>query len=134
MAWPYHFVTLTDAQVNARRQALDRAGLTAHSSALVPVLILVVLRIGRWIAAKSVKSDYGAIPGSPLRKANRLGKGAKVSRVWRRVSWWMDEEVLSGWGKRRYWIAGFTWWTWLIVVCVTGTGHGELLDSLVHIF
>jgi hypothetical protein len=127
MAWPYHFVTLTDAQVNARRQALDRAGLTAHLSVLVPILVLVVVRFGQWIAGKSVKSDYGAIPGSPLRKAERSGNGGKVLRVWRRASWWLEEEVLTGWGERKFWLAGVTWWCWLIVVCVRGTGDGKLL-------
>jgi hypothetical protein len=126
MAWPYHFITLTDAQINARRQALDRAGLIAQLSALVPIIILIAVRFGRWVAGTAVKSDYGAVPRSPLRKAERSGKGAKVMKAWGRLSWWMGEEVIAGWGERRFWIAGVGWWCWLIVLCVRGTGDGKL--------
>jgi hypothetical protein len=125
MAWPYRFVTLDDDQVKARRIALDRAGLVAHLSVLVPLVLLLVVRLGRWLVRKSVKTDYDAVPGSPIRKAARLERGVKVSKAWGRVSWWLNEEVWAGWGERKFWIAGLVWWSWLIVLCVVGTGDGK---------
>ena len=129
MAWPYHFVKLSDDQVDARRICLDRAGLVAHLSVLAPIYILLLVRFGKWVAGRSKKSDYDVVPGSPMRKAARLERGSGFSRTWRRVSWWMGEEIVYGWGERKFWIAGVAWWVWLIVVCVTGTGDGKLIHD-----
>ncbi|EPE35864.1 Ferredoxin reductase-like, C-terminal NADP-linked [Glarea lozoyensis ATCC 20868] len=115
-------------EIKARRIALDRAGLVAHFSVLVPLVVLLILRFGKWIVRRSVKNDYDAVPGSPIRKAARLETGVKVSRTWGRVSWWLDEEMVAGWGERKFWIAGLGWWAWLITLCVVGTG-----DDYMHI-
>lgn len=127
MTWSYRIFTPTEAQLKARRISLDEAGRLAQFSVLLPVFVLLAVRFGKWIVQRVGKTNYDVIPGSPIRKADGVGTGARIAKVLGRVSWWMDEEVVKGWGDRKFWIAGGGWWGWLVFLCVWGTGDGKFI-------
>jgi hypothetical protein len=127
MSYPYHFLLdLTPEQIALRRASLNQYGLYAHLSALIPIAGFQLYRLARWVLSerKNAKAGYAAIPGSPALKKARLAKSRGV-RVWgRKLAWWLDGEVWGLGGKRRLWIAGLAWGSWLAFLAVNGTGDG----------
>ncbi|KAI8952428.1 ferric reductase like transmembrane component [Xylaria longipes] len=135
MGWPYQFVDLDTAQLQARRRALDRYGLIAQLSALVPVALFLLYRLVTWGVARSAGSGRGAyaavpdIPDSPTLKRQRLSPLGSWSASVRKVAWWFgDDVVLLGWnwGPRDQIVAGVAWTIWLLVLCVVSTGNDYL--------
>ncbi len=134
MEWPYHFVTLTDEEVAYRRIILDRYGIYAQLSALVPVLVYQLYRLGLCVSSERLRaaSGYAQVPeapGSPVRKKNRLSSTRALGRHWRSLLWWLEGEVFVGWGLRRYWIAAILWASWLLFLAVHKTGDGMCISS-----
>ncbi|KAI1427711.1 ferric reductase like transmembrane component [Xylaria sp. FL1777] len=129
MGWPYQFVDLDAEQLQARRHALDRYGLIAQLSTLVPVALFLLYRLVAWGIVKLTGSDrgrYAAVPDSPTLKRQRLS----VVGSWRtgagKVAWWFGDDVVFlgwNWGPRDQIIAGAVWTIWLLVLCVVGTGN-----------
>lgn len=127
MDWPYHITTsLTPSQKALRRQTLDRYGLYAHLSPLLPIALywLYVLFV-RVFRAKQTRAEYAAVPGSPLVK-RRAGTAAGTAARWVRVlSFWVggrregEERVLHR-------VVGVVWALWLGGLSLHGTGDGEL--------
>lgn len=103
--WNYHFVDLSEAEKHARRQTLNRYALYAQLSALVPVALVLLHRLVKWVAVtrESRNGDYAAVPSSPVLKVRRHSSlGAWSSRS-RRARWWLGEDVVvagMGWGQR----------------------------------
>lgn len=133
MEWPYRFVTLTDEEVAYRRVLLDRYGVYAQLSALVPVLLYQLYCIGLWVSSGRLRaaSGYAQVPeasGSPVRKKERSSSTRVLGRHWRSLSWWLDGEVLVGWGLRRHWITALSWASWLLFLAVHKTGDGMCLN------
>ncbi|KAI0103295.1 ferric reductase like transmembrane component [Nemania sp. FL0031] len=132
MGWPYQFVDLDAAQLQARRHALDRYGLIAQLSALVPVALFLLFRLVAWVTAKATGSSrgtYAAVPNSPVSKQQRLSTVGSWSATARKVAWWFgDDVVLLGWnwGPRDQLIGGVAWAMWLFILCVVGTGNDYL--------
>ncbi|KAG9230317.1 ferric reductase-like protein like transmembrane component [Amylocarpus encephaloides] len=128
MSWPYAFTTLNDVQKAQRREALDRHGVYAQLSALIPLLSVLLFRLASHLYASAANREKGheAGIGSPQRKAGKGGGAARGGRVWRKVNWWLGGEVARGWAKRKIWLAGGVWWCWLVVLCVRGTGDDYL--------
>ncbi|KAF4631316.1 hypothetical protein G7Y89_g6817 [Cudoniella acicularis] len=130
MAWPYRLVDLTEAQKHQRRIFLDRYGLYAQLSALVPVLGYLLFRLGAWVLRERRRAQvqYDAIPSSPRLKHARLASTESLAKRWRTAAWWLDEELVEGWGLRKHWIIGGIWMSWLLFLCVHQTG-----DDYLHI-
>ncbi|PBP19733.1 hypothetical protein BUE80_DR009470 [Diplocarpon rosae] len=128
MAWPYHLVTLTEDQLHNRRLLLDRYGVCAQLSAIVPIFIYQFYRLAVWISLARRRSTYSALPSSPDRKQVRASKEGGWVSQWRRAKWWLEGEVAESWGLRGHWVVGGIWTTWLLLLCVKDTG-----DDYLHI-
>jgi hypothetical protein len=130
MAWPYTINTdLTHEQKHERRILLDRYGSYAQLSALVPILIYQLYRLGIWVQLERqrAKVKYEAVPSSPRLKSRSKSKLGVVASQWRNTLWWLQSEVAEGWGERGHWIAWGGWMSWLLFLCVHRTGKGNSL-------
>ena len=128
MGWPYHFLDLDQADKHARRLTLDRYAGYAQLSSLIPVVVVLLYRIGRWAArsAASRKGSYNAIPNSPLLKFERRSAGGWETQI-NKLKWWLGGEVqLFGqlYGHRDQWVFGGLWTIWLLFLCIAETGQG----------
>jgi hypothetical protein len=131
MGWPWHFVSLNDEQVLLRREILDRYGAYAQLSALIPVLVFQLYRLGVWVLAERererVNQGYTALPQRPnslIRKEEKLTSAGLLKSQQNFVLWWLGGDVHFGWGQRGHWIGGFLWASWLLFLCVRDTGDG----------
>jgi hypothetical protein len=130
MSWPYHFVDLTQEDIIRRRILLNRYGVYAQLSALVPVLAYQLYSLGVWVSSKRKRTEVGytevpSSPGSPFQKQIRLATNGRLAKYWRLALWWLEGELFPGWGLRGHWIAGLTWASWLLFLCVHKTGDGK---------
>jgi hypothetical protein len=130
MGWPYHFLELTPAEQHERRLSLNRHSLYAQLSALLPVIIFLLVRLGRWVSRKAGnRVAYNAVPNSPAVKRERTTVLGTWSATIRLVAWWLGDEVRfagQDWGRRDEVIFGTLWTIWLLFLCVIGTGEGRL--------
>ncbi|VUC23663.1 unnamed protein product [Clonostachys rosea] len=132
MGWPYEFVDLTSEEKLLRRQAIDRYAAIAHFSALAPAVLYLLFRLGL-AAVKSVlagrEQRYHEVPGSPIAKARRSGFLNSYEARWRKLAWWMGDDVVflnDNWGQRDEWVLGIAWTIWLLLLSVLGTGKDYL--------
>lgn len=142
MGWPYEFLTLSDQEKQLRRQSLDHYASIAHYSAFAPALIFLLCRLLSLVTRRAsggksaAGAGYEAVPGSPVVKAARRGSGiAGVEASWSKVVWWMGDEVYfrgENWGQKGEWVMGVSWTVWLLVLCVLGTGKGNVSHSSSH--
>ncbi|KAL2127552.1 hypothetical protein VTI74DRAFT_10558 [Chaetomium olivicolor] len=131
MAWPnYHFIELSLAEKQARRETLDKYALYAQLSALVPVAVLLCCRLVQRVAIPSgSKGGYDAIPSSPVLKERRNSSMGSWRSRSRRAHWWLGEDVVVGGlvlGQRDQWVVGILWTAWLLLLCVLETGEDYL--------
>ncbi len=133
MTWPYHMVELTHEQKHERRLMLDRYGVYAQLSALVPIIFYQLYRLGVWVYSERQRSKvrYSAVPSSPTLKRSRNSTAGGLVKKWRQVAWWLESEVAPGWGLRGQWIATGTWISWLLLLCVHKTGIGTYLNKYI---
>lgn len=130
MAWPYRIsFDQTDAQKHERRVLLDRYGVYAQLSALIPIAIYQLYRLAIWVSLARRRSQvkYSAVPGSPDLKHGRGSKSGVLERKWREVRWWAEGEIWPGLGLKGQWVAGLIWAGWLGFLCVHRTGVGMFL-------
>lgn len=130
MDWPYHLVDLSPEQRHERRIIIDRYGVYAQLSVLVPILAYRLYRLATWVyAARQRQKDaqYDAVPSSPRLKHAKLARTHGLISGLRSVLWWMEGEVAEGWGERGHWIAGGAWMSWLLFLCVHNTGDGKCI-------
>lgn len=130
MSWPYHFVDLTQEDIIKRRTLLDRYGVYAQLSALVPVFTYQLYRLAVWVSYQRRRPQVGyaqvpSTPGSPVQKQIRLSTSGELAKQWRSTLWWLEGELYPGWGLRGHWIAGLTWASWLLFLTGHRTGDGE---------
>ncbi|RDL31878.1 Uncharacterized protein BP5553_09280 [Venustampulla echinocandica] len=127
MAWPYHLLDLGTTQKHQRRILLDRYGVYAQLSALVPILAYLLFRLAAWVYSERqrTKLDYTALSDSSHSTRRRTGK---LETRCKQAAWWLGGEVASGWGIRGHWIAGCAWTCWLLFLCIHRTG-----DDYLHI-
>jgi hypothetical protein len=132
MSWPWRFVALSEDELAVRRQMLDRYGVYAQLSAVIPVLVYLVYQLGVWVSLdrQQVNPRYEALPsrtGSPSRKGTHISSVGVLEKQWRSLSWWLGGEVNARWGPRGHWIAGISWAAWLLFLSVRQTGDGTSL-------
>jgi hypothetical protein len=127
MGWPYHLVDLSHEQKLQRRELLDRYGVFAQLSALIPILGYQLYRLGVWVYSERqrAKIAYSEVPSSPISKQRRLSTSGTIVRKWRSVQWWLSSEVAPGWGVRGRVLAGGLWTLWLLFLCSHKTGDGR---------
>jgi hypothetical protein len=132
MTWPYHLVDLTAEQKHERRLLLDRYGVYAQLSALIPILAYQLYRLGAWVYSERQRPrvKYMEVPSSPVAKKRRHTTSATIVRKWRTTLWWLEGEVAPGWGLRGHWIAAGCWTTWLLFLCIHKTGDGMYFAHL----
>jgi hypothetical protein len=135
MQWPYQFLHLDPAGQHARRVVLDRYGLYAQLSPLLPIALFIAWQLCERFATKTKeeKVSYDAIPASPSAKPGRLrhrkgnSTASRFSRKTRQILWWLGTDVefagQSG-GQRGQLIFGGLWTAWLMFLCVNETGNG----------
>ena len=114
MGWPYHFVTLTPAQIEARRKLLDRAGYCAY---LTPVLLLVTVYVFRQILLKRTVQDAEKVK---LEVPNIL----TVQK--RKLVWWLNEPMSPEFGARKVHLLGLAYAGWLLYLVFKDTGGDYL--------
>ncbi|KAI1851313.1 hypothetical protein JX266_003388 [Neoarthrinium moseri] len=128
MSWPYQFLDLTSAEKQERRLALDRYAALAQLSALLPVVVFLLLRVGSWVVGRlsSRGVAYDAVPNSPAAKHEEARMSASLSARARRLVWWLTDDFVlfrQNWGRRDQLLFGAAWTLWLLFLCVHGTGN-----------
>ncbi|KAE8445606.1 hypothetical protein EG329_013240 [Mollisiaceae sp. DMI_Dod_QoI] len=128
MGWPYHLLDLTHDEKHQRRLALDRYGVYAQLSALIPILAYQLYRLAAWVYSERLraKARYSAVPSSPSLKHDRTSTAETALSRWRAFVWWLEGEVAPNWGLRIHWLAGGFWMAWLLFLCVHETGPDYL--------
>lgn len=131
MDWPWHINTsISLDQKMERRVLLDRYGTYAQLSALIPIAVYWLYRLGVWVfhARQRVKPWHAAIPGSPQRKEFRATKTGRVATKLRAFRFWLDGNR-PGKEKRVHQLAGLAWLAWLLFLSVHRTGDGMCTHS-----
>ncbi|KAJ8063656.1 hypothetical protein OCU04_007519 [Sclerotinia nivalis] len=131
MTWPYRiYFNHTSSEKDQRRILLDRYGLYAQLSILIPIVLYNLYRLAIWVYSERQRSkvDYSAVPSSPTLKKRRNSKRATWGRKGRSLAWWLGGDVGRGWGERGHWIVAGLWGVWLGFLCVHRTG-----DDYFHI-
>ncbi|KAH6900187.1 hypothetical protein B0T10DRAFT_18464 [Thelonectria olida] len=129
LGWPYEFVTLTEDEKVHRRHAIEHNASVAFWSAFAPAVTALLLRVVARVYRRWRSGQYREVPGSPALKAQRQGWAVRVAERWRRMAWWMGEDVCfagAHWGHREEWVVGLGWTLWLLFLCVRGTGKDYL--------
>jgi NAD(P)H-flavin reductase len=114
---PYHFVTLTTAQLEERRVTLDRNGFYAWLSPLVFIGIIFAIR---WAGNFHSKNDV-RLSGDHLKQPPSTLQVQK-----RRISWWLDQPLTSEFGARKVHILGVAYAGWLLFLTLRQTGDDYL--------
>ncbi|KAI1098357.1 metalloreductase Fre8 [Jackrogersella minutella] len=134
MGWPYQFVELDAAQKQARRQSNDRYAAYAQLSALVPIAVVLLFRLGSWVVKRASlnRGSYSAVPAvpaSPALKQRRQSFAGSWFSVLRRIAWWFGDDVVFlgiHWGQRDQIVVGMVWTAWLVFLCFIGVGNDYL--------
>ena len=138
MGWPYEFPALTKEEKHLRRQTISQYALIAHLSALAPPLIFLAVRLAARLrpnaaaVADDTRGEYHEVPRSPVVKARRASLPGRIEARWRRLVWWMADDVYVlgvSCGQRDQWLLGTAWTLWLLALCFIGTGRGAF-DTL----
>ena len=126
MAWPYHILDLSEGEKHLRRELLDRYGVYAQLSAMVPILGFQLYRIWIWVFSERKRSKvaYSQVSSSPVAKHARRSSSGSLTKHLRGMVWWFEGEIAKGWGLRGHWIAAGLWTSWLLFLCINRTGHG----------
>ena len=128
MSWLYHFIDLTDAQKQNRRELLDKYATFAQISPLGPLLAIQCYYFLSWLSRRKHDGDS---PGSPRRKEEWFGHQVGIARVQtflERIGWWCGEPVEIGnfyLGLRGEVLAALSWLAWLLFLCFPQTDDGE---------
>ena len=117
MDWPYHFVSLTPAQVKEQRILLDRTGYYAW---LTPVVFLLAIYTYRRATTPSPDRPPRLVPDISREPPSRL----QVQK--RRWNWWLDEPLSSEFGARKVHLLGGVYLGCLLFLIFRKTGDDYL--------
>ena len=129
MGFPYHFVTLNDEQNLRRRQLLDGYGQFAQLSILLLPLMyqlclglrLLISRIWPSKSPQPAKEHQSPVVSSFKQPARGYSRNFIAQ-----TRWFLDGEVLTGWGTRQEWLIASLWTMWLLVLVFKDTGDDYL--------
>ncbi|KAK3990979.1 putative ferric reductase transmembrane component [Cladorrhinum sp. PSN332] len=127
----YQFLDLTEAEKIVRREALWKYGLIAQLSDLVPVVLILLFRLGKLVSesGNSRSGEYTTIPSSPVLKRQRSEGSGKWALFIRKAKWWLGEDVVAFntvLGQRDQWLVGTVWASWLLFLSFLETGEDYL--------
>lgn len=130
MGWPWHIIDLTKPETDARRVLLDRYGLYAQLSPIIPIALYNIYRLAKWVDSerRNAKGQYSQVPTSPSLKKHRQSQSGIFASWWRRAAWWLEGESSLG-GERKFWVISVVWTVWLLFLSVYKTGDGSLKVS-----
>jgi len=137
MGWPYHFVDLNDGQKLQRRQLLERYGVIAQVSVVLPLLVFQARLLSFWISRNISHSAGVDSPSSPYLKSAQKQTRSSVRSLkvsFRRWQWWAGESVnLFGnhLGTRGEVLGAAVWFAWLLLLCFLQTGDGMWTDGAI---
>ncbi|OIW27026.1 hypothetical protein CONLIGDRAFT_621163 [Coniochaeta ligniaria NRRL 30616] len=133
MQWPYHIVKLSAAEKHERRVSLDHIGLYAQFSAILIISCFLLARLAQWIILKATAStkrraDYDVVPTADTSTRRKATPSPRrwLSTKLQQCLWWLGDEAAIGRhriGRRDEWIFGGIWTSWLLFLCVAGTGE-----------
>ncbi|OBT90848.1 hypothetical protein VE02_00440 [Pseudogymnoascus sp. 03VT05] len=128
MDWPYHInTTLTTSQKTLRRQTINRYGLYAHLSPLLPIVLYWLYVLFIWVArARQTRGEYAAVPGSPHVKREARTAAGRAARRWRGGVFWVGGRGGEEQERVVHQLAGLGWAVWLGWLSVHGTGDDYL--------
>ncbi|KAA8644687.1 putative metalloreductase Fre8 [Aspergillus tanneri] len=115
LTWPWHFVSVSPAEKQHRRELLDLRGYYAQGSVL---LVIVLTRLYKVYSESTKSAD---------RPNNRRSRRPKS---------WLDSPPLAGWVEtRRQYIFSLIWLGWLLSLSVWNTGDDylHLTKALGHV-
>ena len=113
-SWPWHFITLSDAEKQHRRELLDLRGFYAQCSILVA---LVLVRV--------YKMTLGAAPATE-KPTERRSRRKNLERSW------LDSPPFAGWMEtRRQYIVCLIWLGWLLGLSVWKSGEGGSIAFII---
>jgi hypothetical protein len=125
----YSFIDLSDDQKHARRDSLDFYAAGAQVSIGIVLALIQIYYLCIWVSSRFGKGDVEGRPSSPYAKhEEEIKRGfmkARAKNVWRRLLWWMGDEVGGGMGRKGEWALGAIWLGWLLCLCIIGTGEGK---------
>lgn len=110
ISWPYHFITLSEAEQERRRELLDQRGSYAQ---IASVVAIILIRIIQTSSTPSESDDSQA----PRRR--------------RKPRSWLDLPLFPEWmeTRRQYLFCGL-WLIWLLGLSVWSSGDGMLTLSI----
>jgi hypothetical protein len=128
MEWPWHIRTDHTADDKAaRRILLDRYGLYAQLSALIPIALYWLYVLAVWVfRARQSAKGYEAVPGSPHQKKVKATSSGRAVGWGRRITFWLQGPGINGQDKVKHNLAGIAWAAWMVFLSVNQTGDGEL--------
>ena len=133
MAWPYRFTSPDAEQLAQRRISLDSYANAAQYSAIILILSIKLFAIlhsyldaSRHSTRDEVKQRWEHDKGLQAESTSEKLIQSFLDFT-RKSSWWLDDEIIEGWGTRREAVLASIWATWLAFLAVNGTGDGESL-------
>ncbi|KAI0123233.1 ferric reductase like transmembrane component [Xylariales sp. AK1849] len=122
--WPYQFLKLSPEQRAERRILLDRYGLYAQLSALLPIVAYFLVIIAARLLTRA--PNYSTVLDLRSLKTRTAELSSPVSSALRRIYWWLGGELefaSLNLGGRGHLIFGTTWMVWLLFLCTHKTGN-----------
>lgn len=126
MGFAYHFVALDEEQQKRRRQLLDGYGQFAQFSILLIPLIYQLCLGLRLIVARLWKKDDQPVKDrhSPVLLRSKHPATSYSTNFFARLRWFLDGEVIRGWGTWQEWFIAGLWTMWLLALVVKDTADG----------
>ncbi|PYH95003.1 rerric reductase like transmembrane component [Aspergillus ellipticus CBS 707.79] len=109
LSWPWHFVTVSDAEKQQRRELLDLRGLYAQGSILVALVLVRLYNASSSAAPETEKPAERRSRRKPVKKS------------------WLDSPPVAGWFEtRRQYILCLLWLGWLLGLSIWNSGEDYL--------
>jgi hypothetical protein len=125
LPWPYRFLSLTPAQVQERREILDRRGNYAQLSAFAVVFMVNAYQFMKRSGRESSVSKAGNEETS-----SDLARKKTAQRTTRQSRSWLNSPPVAGWSEtRKQYLIALAWLLWLLVLSSWKTGDGRFKIS-----
>ena len=104
------------------------AGAIAQLSTVVPLLCIA---LWSFLAGSYGEDGPSSVPESEISSTRQRRR--KIS-IWKdRTLWWLQDEVIDGWGTRLEWLFGVVWTLWLSALAWHSAGYG-MFTALLALF
>ena len=128
MGYAYHFVALDEEQNTRRRHLLDSYGRFANLSILL-IPLIYQLSYAVWVllgrAVRNTPHQPAKEHQSPVVASFQKFPTPLSSKLWARLRWVLNDEIIEGWGTVQEWLIVGSWATWLLMLAIRDTGDGR---------